>query len=234
VCVCVCVCVYIYKKSNTHTHTHTQVQYLLEQPWRILDELRARGLTPDATTYGSLLAVCTRAGTWQRALELQQEILQANIEMQRPLYNALIDAVWEHNAQAALEIFRRAIETHYANVFTIKADDGRIEWTLDLRRLSGSAAQAALVWWIQEHLQTTSLVDRPPHKMVIITGWGKVRAPWQTSYVPHKVTELLVGIDAPTIESDVVGRVQLDVAKLQQWAPHALLCAQSQSWRLRA
>jgi hypothetical protein len=43
-----------------------------------------------------------------------------------------------------------------------------------------------------------------------------------------------MGMDAPTIESEIVGRVELDVSKLQKWAPHALLCAQSQSWRLRA
>jgi hypothetical protein len=34
-------------------------------------------------------------------------------------------------------------------VFRVHELDGHVEWLLDLRRLSGSAAQVALVWWIQ-------------------------------------------------------------------------------------
>ena len=40
-------------------------------------------------------------------------------------------------------------------------------------------------------------------------------------------------MDAPVVGSDNSGRVELDARKLGQWGPHALLCAQSQAWRLR-
>jgi len=48
--------------------------------WKTARELtyenffQSNGLAPDATTYGTLLAVCARAGTWEKALELDAEI----------------------------------------------------------------------------------------------------------------------------------------------------------------
>jgi hypothetical protein len=57
--------------------------------------------------------------------------------------------MWVHNATSALSIFRRAVGTQYKSVFRVHELDGHVEWLLDLRRLSGSAAQVALVWWIQ-------------------------------------------------------------------------------------
>ena len=48
--------------------------------WKTARELtyekffQSNGLAPDATTYGTLLAVCARAGTWEKALELDTEI----------------------------------------------------------------------------------------------------------------------------------------------------------------
>jgi pentatricopeptide repeat domain-containing protein 1 len=193
-----------YLKHSDAAATYQEVRQLLEHPWRLFALLRAQGLAPDTVTYGTLLAVCGRSGDWERALALADEMRGAglSLEKERDLSNALIDAVWDHNSEAALGVFRRALERCYARVFAVEVEDGALSWQLDLRRLSPCAAQAAVIWWIQEHLAHKAA--RRPDSMVIITGWGKSREfkTWQSANrsVQESVFELLKGMDAPIIE----------------------------------
>ena len=125
------------------------MQELLETPWDLLREARDRGLRPDATTYGTLLAVCAAAGKWERALELYEDIKGGGTNgvapgiktggsldgvvggvlagevgggRARALTNAVIDAVWDHDAEAAMGVFEDARDACYRDVFHSEVD----------------------------------------------------------------------------------------------------------------
>ena len=125
------------------------MQELLETPWQLLQEAVDRGLRPDATTFGTLLAVCAAAGKWERALELYEDIKRGGTNgvapgiktggsldgvdggvvagevgcgRARALTNAVIDAVWDHDAEAAMGVFEDAREACYRDVFHSEVD----------------------------------------------------------------------------------------------------------------
>ena len=85
-----------------------------------------------------------------------------------------------------------------------QVSDGKRTWQLSLARLSGGAAQAALIWWIRSHLAGCRDIHKEwggrdpggpaaealPDRVVIITGTGKRKRdrPWQTVSVYEKVS----------------------------------------------
>ena len=118
-------------------------------PWQLLQEAVDRGLRPDATTFGTLLAVCAAAGKWERALELYEDIKRGGTNgvapgiktggsldgvdggvvagevgcgRARALTNAVIDAVWDHDAEAAMGVFEDARDACYRDVFHSEVD----------------------------------------------------------------------------------------------------------------
>ena len=87
-----------------------------------------------------------------------------------------------------------------------QVSDGKRTWLLSLARLSGGAAQAALIWWIRSHLAGCRDIHKEwggrdpggpgpaaealPDRVVIITGSGRRKRdrPWQTVSVYEKVS----------------------------------------------
>ena len=53
-------------------------------------DMRARGVERTGITYSSLLQACEKAGRWQLALELYQEMHRDGIKPSAAVYNALI------------------------------------------------------------------------------------------------------------------------------------------------
>ena len=53
-------------------------------------DMRARGVERTGITYSSLLQACEKAGRWQLALELYQEMHRDVIKPSAAVYNALI------------------------------------------------------------------------------------------------------------------------------------------------
>ena len=53
-------------------------------------DMRARGIERTGITYSSLLQACEKAGRWQLALELFQEMHRDGIKPSAAVYNALI------------------------------------------------------------------------------------------------------------------------------------------------
>jgi pentatricopeptide repeat protein len=54
--------------------------------------MRREGVSPDARTYNTLIAGCSQAGQWQRALELMSELKGQGLVADAPTHAALISA----------------------------------------------------------------------------------------------------------------------------------------------
>jgi hypothetical protein len=63
-------------------------------------------------------------------------------------YNVMVDAIWAHDPDTAYKLFVEGLPT-FGGIFEERMTSEGMEWTLNLRRLSGGTAQAACIWWIQ-------------------------------------------------------------------------------------
>jgi pentatricopeptide repeat protein len=54
--------------------------------------MRRQGVSPDARTYNTLIAGCSQAGQWERAIELMSELKVQGLVADAPTHAALINA----------------------------------------------------------------------------------------------------------------------------------------------
>mmetsp|Transcript_40017 Transcript_40017/g.62464 ORF Transcript_40017/g.62464 Transcript_40017/m.62464 type:complete len:178 (+) Transcript_40017:104-637(+) len=171
------------------------------------------------------------------------------IEPDLSSYNSVVDAVWEYDRESAFHLFLEGIARCKSLQRFEVLDSPELVWKLDVRRLSPGSAQAAIIWWIQTKLAPACDEKAGkiafPKSVVIITGAGRSKKPWQAGFgVSDVVLDMLLSMDAPILgygqagdkeieELRSPGQLVLDVSKLQQWASHALLSSQSGGWRLR-
>ncbi len=60
--------------------------------WGRLDEMQAKGLTPDVITYNAAISACDKGRQWQEALRLVYEMLAKGLTPDVITYNAAIFA----------------------------------------------------------------------------------------------------------------------------------------------
>jgi len=174
-----------------------------EKAVSLLDGMRAAGVTPNVISYSAAIQACAVAEQPATALRLFQQA-QAAIEPNVVSYNAVLDAVrTQHAGDARMLWLQGVADGHYAN---FERQEGG-QPVLDLHGFSEGAAETAVLWWLDECMPA---MQRPPNRVIIVTGWGKSRATIQHSDVRGHVGRVLDARGVPTVATDNPGRVVVD------------------------
>ena len=86
---------------------------------------------------------------------------------------------------------------------------------LDLHDLSEGAAEAAVLWWLEE-ASVERLRVGAVQRLEVITGWGKSRQSYQDSDVRAAVEKVFDQLEVPLLPTPNPGRLVVDLAR---WAP---------------
>ena len=163
----------------------------------LLEAMRRRGPEPDSVTYASALEACAHSRLHGRALELFEQ-LQASPRIVATLcvYNSLLDAVC--GRAEARPLWERALEAGvYPAAFAQSGAHGSLE--CDFHGFSEGAAETALRWLLES--------GESPRLLVCKTGWGKGRAPWNTSDLRLRVLKVLRSLRWDIVANNNPGRV---------------------------
>ena len=86
---------------------------------------------------------------------------------------------------------------------------------LDLHDLSEGAAEAAVLWWLEE-ASVERLRAGAMQRLEVITGWGKSRPSYGDSDLHATVGQMLDQLEVPLLPTINPGRLVVDLAR---WAP---------------
>ena len=144
-------------------------------------------------------------------MQLLDELEDSQLEADQVTFNAVLDALRAHPARARV-VWKHGMERgFYADVEHLRSGVPH----LDLHDLSEGAAEAAVLWWLEE-ASVERLRVGAVQRLEVITGWGKSRQSYQDSDVRAAVEKVFDQLEVPLLPTPNPGRLVVDLAR---WAP---------------
>jgi hypothetical protein len=143
-------------------------------------------------------------------MEMFETLEESQLQANQGTFNAILDALRGQPARA-IEFWKLGMERgFYANAADSDLRKGGIA-RLDLHDLSEGAAEAAVLWWLEEAWDE-ALKAGEVQALEVITGWGKSRPAYSLGDVYGTVERLFDEMEVPLLETDNPGSLLVDLA----------------------
>ena len=117
-----------------------------ERALSLLEEMRASGVMPDVISFSAAILACAKASQPEVALQLFDKLEESQIQANQVTFNVILEALRAQPSRAR-EFWKLGMERgFYADVEDLRSGVPH----LDLHDLSEGAAEAAVLWWLEE------------------------------------------------------------------------------------
>lgn len=139
--------------------------------YRLLKEMRGRGIVPNVITYSAAISACEKAGRWQEAVRIMEDMIAEGVTPNFITYSALVNALDKGGSSMEADLIRYYYAHGVANG-VIDHWSKETSGAIDLHSFSIAMSKAAVSNVLQSFKDQRGL-GLTGRFLIIITGVGK-------------------------------------------------------------